>query len=83
LAIVKMIADAHQARIALDSDEGVGTRFRVELPLGLVPGSDAVEPPARVALAPEGESGVARAQRALPSPLVGQGVAAPNRTSSW
>jgi signal transduction histidine kinase len=34
LAIAKAIADGHEGRIGIESEEGVGTTFRVELPIG-------------------------------------------------
>lgn len=37
LAISKAIAEAHSGRIAVESREGDGTTFRVEMPLGSVP----------------------------------------------
>jgi two-component system OmpR family sensor kinase len=34
LTIVKAIVDAHNGRVAVQSEPGVGATFRVELPVG-------------------------------------------------
>ncbi|MEQ9468615.1 MAG: response regulator [Ekhidna sp.] len=51
LALTKELIDLHQGRIAVDSQVGAGTTFRVDLPLRKSPPTSESEPQAQVMLA--------------------------------